>query len=152
MVKMVYPLQKPKRPANPWSVEEHDLFLEGLKAFGKGHWREISRHFVLSRTPTQVASHAQKYFARISRDDEKKRRRQSIFDSSEREAVKKPKPETRPAPVERAAFPLDDPEVAVAWWWWMYAQNLQMTRRFALRACVERPTPIRGRVPVPMKM
>lgn len=55
------------------------LFLLGLDKFGKGDWRSISRNFVISRTPTQVASHAQKYFIRlnsINRD----RRRSSIHD------------------------------------------------------------------------
>lgn len=30
----------------------------------QGHWRGISRHYVTTRTPTQVASHAQKYSLR----------------------------------------------------------------------------------------
>ena len=42
------------------------LFLLGLDKFGKGDWRSISRNFVISRTPTQVASHAQKYFIRLN--------------------------------------------------------------------------------------
>jgi SHAQKYF class myb-like DNA-binding protein len=43
-----------KRKGVPWSEEEHRLFLLGLAKFGKGDWRSISRHFVLTRTPTQV--------------------------------------------------------------------------------------------------
>ncbi|KAI9126961.1 hypothetical protein K1719_001520 [Acacia pycnantha] len=42
----------------------HRLFLIGLKKHGKGDWTNISRNFVMTRTPTQVASHAQKYFIR----------------------------------------------------------------------------------------
>jgi SHAQKYF class myb-like DNA-binding protein len=40
------------------------LFLEGLEKYGRGDWRNISRWSVKTRTPTQVASHAQKYFIR----------------------------------------------------------------------------------------
>lgn len=54
-------------------------FLLGLKKYGKGDWRNISRNFVTSRTPTQVASHAQKYFIR-QLSGGKDKRRSSIHD------------------------------------------------------------------------
>ncbi|KAL0426911.1 UNVERIFIED_CONTAM: Transcription factor MYBS3 [Sesamum latifolium] len=63
----------------PWTEEEHRVFLIGLEKLGKGDWRGISRNFVTSRTPTQVASHAQKYFLRQATLN-KKRRRSSLFD------------------------------------------------------------------------
>ena len=47
---------------------------------GKGDWRSISRNFVVSRTPTQVASHAQKYFIRLNSMNKKDKRRSSIHD------------------------------------------------------------------------
>ncbi|GAX72702.1 hypothetical protein CEUSTIGMA_g158.t1 [Chlamydomonas eustigma] len=50
----------------PWSELEHAAFLKGLRSLGKGNWRGISRMFVPSRSPTQVASHAQKYFLRLN--------------------------------------------------------------------------------------
>lgn len=50
----------------PWTESEHLGFLAGLQKLGKGNWRGISRLFVPSRTPTQVASHAQKHFLRVS--------------------------------------------------------------------------------------
>ncbi|KAF8412932.1 hypothetical protein HHK36_000904 [Tetracentron sinense] len=63
----------------PWTEEEHRTFLAGLEKLGKGDWRGISRNFVTSRTPTQVASHAQKYFLRQTASN-KKKRRASLFD------------------------------------------------------------------------
>ncbi|WMV57646.1 hypothetical protein MTR67_051031 [Solanum verrucosum] len=52
----------------------------GLKKFGKGDWKSISRHYVLSKTPTQVASHAQKYFSHRTSKTPVDRPRPSIND------------------------------------------------------------------------
>lgn len=54
-------------------------FLIGLEKYGKGDWRSISRNAVVSRTPTQVASHAQKYFLRLN-SIKKEKKRSSIHD------------------------------------------------------------------------
>ncbi|XP_020101803.1 transcription factor DIVARICATA-like [Ananas comosus] len=63
----------------PWTEEEHKRFLMGLKKHGKGDWRNISRNFVFTRNPTQVASHAQKYYNRLNSGG-KDKRRSSIHD------------------------------------------------------------------------
>ncbi|CAI7882668.1 unnamed protein product [Closterium sp. NIES-53] len=70
---------KERKKGIPWTEEEHRLFLVGLCKLGKGDWRGIARSFVVTRTPTQVASHAQKYFNRQTNLN-KRKRRSSLFD------------------------------------------------------------------------
>ncbi|XP_022883124.1 transcription factor MYBS3-like [Olea europaea var. sylvestris] len=73
------PQVQERKKGIPWTEEEHRAFLIGLEKQGKGDWRGISRNFVTTRTPTQVASHAQKYFLRQA-SLYKKKRRSSLFD------------------------------------------------------------------------
>ncbi|KAM7256611.1 hypothetical protein ACFE04_012352 [Oxalis oulophora] len=75
------PTDHERKKGVPWTEEEHKLFLIGLKKYGKGDWRNISRNIVMTRTPTQVASHAQKYFIRQQVPARgKDKRRSSIHD------------------------------------------------------------------------
>ncbi|KAK7311422.1 hypothetical protein RJT34_09556 [Clitoria ternatea] len=67
----------------PWTEEEHQIFLMGLEKLGKGNWRDISRSFVTTRTPTQVASHAQKYFLRRQSHNRRKHRPSMIHVGNE---------------------------------------------------------------------
>ncbi|GAV68526.1 Myb_DNA-binding domain-containing protein [Cephalotus follicularis] len=73
------PSDRETKKGVPWTEEEHRQFLLGLNKYGKGDWRNISRNFVQTRTPTQVASHAQKYFIRQLTGG-KDKRRSSIHD------------------------------------------------------------------------
>eukprot|EP00736_Rhodelphis_marinus_P006462 Rmarinus@m.17872 len=60
------------RKSTVWTEEEHRLFLLGLMKFGKGDWRSMSRHYVISRTPSQVAAHSQRYHAVLQNLDDVK--------------------------------------------------------------------------------
>ncbi|KAG2312954.1 hypothetical protein Bca4012_027553 [Brassica carinata] len=83
-----------RKRGTPWTEEEHRLFLTGLHTVGKGDWRGISRNFVKTRTPTQVASHAQKYFLRRTNQN-RRRRRSSLFDITPDIALVCPIPPSR---------------------------------------------------------
>lgn len=49
-----------------WSEEEHDRFLEAMRLFPKGPWKDITAH-VGTRSARQVQTHAQKYYEKLER-------------------------------------------------------------------------------------
>lgn len=50
-----------------WTPEEHEAFLQGLKVFGR-EWKKVAER-IPTRTSAQIRSHAQKYFAKIEREE-----------------------------------------------------------------------------------
>ncbi|KAL4182608.1 hypothetical protein AMTRI_Chr11g151040 [Amborella trichopoda] len=72
-----------ERKKRSWTEAERRLFLIGLQKYGKGSWKSISKLVIKTRTSTQVASHAQKYFIRQKALAEKKEKmRASVHDMS----------------------------------------------------------------------
>lgn len=60
----------PSRPGQSngrWTQEEHQAFLEGLHDCGR-EWKKVAVR-IPTRTSAQIRSHAQKYFAKIQRDE-----------------------------------------------------------------------------------
>ncbi|CAH9138778.1 unnamed protein product [Cuscuta epithymum] len=74
-------IKEARKPATQWTAGEHKRFLEGLNKYGKGDWKSIARQCVKTRSATQVASHAQKYFIHLDKDV-KNKKRSSIYDVS----------------------------------------------------------------------
>lgn len=100
-----------RRRGTPWSEDEHDAFLEGLRVFGKGKWKQISTHYVTSRTCTQIASHAQKYFQRLDRRPFLKRKRTFAETTDESPSpTSSPEDDAVPVVVPETLAPLPLPE------------------------------------------
>ena len=48
-----------------WTVLEHDMFVEGLRRFGRC-WRSIAE-LVPTRSVVQIRTHAQKFFMKLEK-------------------------------------------------------------------------------------
>jgi SHAQKYF class myb-like DNA-binding protein len=53
-----------------WTPEEHEAFLQGLLQHGR-EWKKVAEN-IPTRTSSQIRSHAQKYFAKLARDEQQK--------------------------------------------------------------------------------
>ena len=56
------------KQAGRWTGEEHQIFLRGLRTYGR-EWKKVAVH-IPTRTSAQVRSHAQKYFAKLQREEQ----------------------------------------------------------------------------------
>ena len=57
-----------KTSSGRWTREEHEQFLEGLKVYGR-EWKKVAQR-IPTRTLAQIRSHAQKYFAKLAREEQ----------------------------------------------------------------------------------
>ena len=58
--------EPPPKKVGAWSADEHARFLTGMRMFGRKKWTRV-RTVVGTRTLQQVRSHAQKFFAKERR-------------------------------------------------------------------------------------
>ncbi len=61
-------IEKDKENQGRWTQQEHNLFVEGLNRFGKD-WEKV-QSVVRTRTLSQIRSHAQKYFLKLTKFEE----------------------------------------------------------------------------------
>ncbi|KAL6062571.1 Myb-like protein I [Balamuthia mandrillaris] len=65
-----------KAQSRYWTPEEHQRFLEGVEKYGPKDVKAIAAH-VGTRNPTQVRTHAQKYYLRIERERKRREEREN---------------------------------------------------------------------------
>jgi len=53
-----------------WTPEEHEAFLQGLQQHGR-EWKKVAQN-IPTRTSSQIRSHAQKYFAKLAREEQQR--------------------------------------------------------------------------------
>ena len=78
-----------KKQSRYWTQEEHKLFLEAIEKFGKKDVKAIAK-YVGTRNATQVRTHAQKYDAKIDRE-QKKHREKKLDEAKKRQSDKQGK-------------------------------------------------------------
>ena len=62
------PQVKEGQATGRWTNEEHQAFLEGLRTCGR-EWKKVAS-LIPTRTSAQIRSHAQKYFAKVQREED----------------------------------------------------------------------------------
>ncbi|KAL1541920.1 ER-phagy receptor 1, variant 2 [Salvia divinorum] len=92
-----------------WTEDEHQRFVEALKLYGRA-WRQIEEH-VGSKTAIQIRSHAQKFFAKVTRDSSA-----DAEGSSGSIAIPPPRPKKKPVhPYPRKTVDRASSEVAASY-------------------------------------
>lgn len=132
-----------RTPPSKWSDREHEDFLRGLNTLGKGNWKYISIHYVKTRTPTQVASHAQKYFIRLRKiDPQRARRYDRVEESDENNVVAEP---PSPAPVAPSVgIAVDHAMMHAAMMFWESVARTYATSKVLVRTHeIRKPVPLR---------
>ncbi|CAK4650581.1 hypothetical protein LEN26_007998 [Aphanomyces euteiches] len=75
------------RSRGRWTEAEHESFLLGLHLYGR-EWKKVAAT-IKTRTSAQIRSHAQKYFAKLAKDDALSDASSDDTDSSSLETKKK---------------------------------------------------------------
>ena len=70
------PESSTKSALGRWTREEHEQFLGGLKIYGR-EWKKVATG-IPTRTSAQIRSHAQKYFAKISREEQQRQKASQV--------------------------------------------------------------------------
>jgi len=102
------PVKKDRKKRTPWTLEEHQLFLTGLERFGKGHWKQISRALVTTRSPQQVASHAQKFFKQQQASEVDPSAYTSAYPQSFPQSLKRPSTGSVTTPAKKTKPKIED--------------------------------------------
>lgn len=74
------PPVQPGQSSGRWTHAEHEAFLDGLKIFGR-EWKKVAKN-IPTRTSAQVRSHAQKYFSKLSRDEQLMNQESQAFEAA----------------------------------------------------------------------
>lgn len=87
-----------------WTEAEHKLFLKGLEQFPYRAWKKIAT-LIKTRTVVQIRTHAQKYYQKLEKEEQRMREREAQLAAQQgaASAVSTPRAEPMSAPSTPAA-------------------------------------------------
>lgn len=106
--------------------EGQSLIIRRAARLLQGQWKQISRYYVPSRTPTQVASHAQKHFLRLSGATKRRSRFASVEDHATGTSTAPVPSGSQPTPPTHKAGP-EQPVTSAAFSFGTSAQSMSVT-------------------------